>query len=82
MLKYLRLKRWDNLINLIRSSAHWFQTACKISCLTSSGPLDNLLTRFSFAKMPKSEKGHNSNKNNLTEKKKIRVSLFFISTHI
>ena len=36
--------------------------------------------KLSFAKMPKSEKGHNSTMKNLTEKgKEIRVSQFFIN---
>ena len=57
--------------NLIRSSTHWFQLSAKFYEPNSSGSLvDILLTRFSFAKMPKSEKGPKSTMKNLTEKKK------------
>ena len=38
--------------------------------LTQVLPIDILLTRFSFARMPKSEKGPNSTMKILTEKKK------------
>ena len=45
---------------------------------SSSGSRDILFTRFHRLTMGKSKKGHNSRKTILTEKKKIRVRLFFM----
>ena len=50
MLKYISLKRGHNWITLVPNGLQDYMSL-------TLGCLDILLTRFSFAKMPKSEKG-------------------------